>query len=216
MGAKIRKDDTVVMTFCGDGATSSNDFHSGLNFAGVYKAPCVFVAENNQWAISAPLEKQTASETIASKAAAYGMPGMRVDGNDILAVYTATNEARERALAGGGPTLLELVTFRLAGHSSSDDPSRYISEATRTEWEKKDPIDRFRTYLENKGLWDSDKHEELRGACREEVNQAIKDNERVARPELESIFTDVYKDMPEDLRRDLEREQQARGEGKFP
>ncbi|MCA8968046.1 MAG: thiamine pyrophosphate-dependent dehydrogenase E1 component subunit alpha, partial [Planctomycetes bacterium] len=121
MAARIRGDDTVFMTYFGDGGTSSNDFHSGLNFAGVYKAPVVFVCENNQWAISVPLKGQTASETIAAKAAAYGLPGIRVDGNDVLAVYRVCKEAVERARKGDGPTLVETVTYRMGSHSSSDD-----------------------------------------------------------------------------------------------
>jgi 2-oxoisovalerate dehydrogenase E1 component alpha subunit len=216
MAMKRRGDKTVCMSFIGDGGTSSNDFHAGLNFAGVDKAPVIFVCENNGWAISCPTTKQTASETFAQKAVAYGMPGVRVDGNDILAVYKATEDARQRAVAGEGPTLLELVTYRMGGHSSSDDPNRYVPAEVREEWEKKDPITRFKLYLEAKGIWDEAKDEALHETCRQTIKQAVKDNERVPKPELESIFTDVYAEMPENLRRDLEREQDARGEGKFP
>jgi TPP-dependent pyruvate/acetoin dehydrogenase alpha subunit len=216
MAMKRRGDARVCMSYIGDGGTSSNDFHAALNFAGVDKCPAIFICENNGWAISCPVSKQTASQTFAQKAVAYGMPGVRVDGNDILAVYKATADARARALAGDGPTLIELVTFRLAGHSSSDDPNRYIAPELRAKWEKLDPIERSARYLESRGLWDADKEAAYRKEVRAEVNQAIKDNERVARPELESIFTDVYADMPQNLRARLKIEQDARGEGRFP
>ncbi|MGE0712093.1 MAG: thiamine pyrophosphate-dependent dehydrogenase E1 component subunit alpha [Planctomycetota bacterium] len=216
MAMRRRGDKQAVLTFIGDGGTSSNDFHAGLNFAAVDAAPVVFVVENNGWAISCPTAKQTASETFAQKAIAYGMPGVRVDGNDVLAVYQACHEARERALRGEGPTLLELVTFRMAGHSSSDDPTRYIDAATFEEMRKLCPIARLRLLLEARGLWDEAKDEALRAEVRDEVNEAVKENERVPRPELETLFSDVYAEMPGDLRACLEAEQEARGEGKFP
>ena len=216
MAMRRRGDKKVAVSFIGDGGTSSSDFHAGLNFAAVDKAPAIFVCENNGWAISCPTSKQTASQTFAQKAVAYGMPGVRVDGNDALAVYQATHEARERALAGGGPTLLELVTFRLAGHSSSDDPTRYIPAEVFEAKQKLDPVTRFKTYLEGKGLWDDEQDVAFRKSARDEVNTAIRDNERVAKPELVSLFSDVYEHMPADLKAALEAEQEARGEGKFP
>lgn len=216
MAMKRRGSKQAVLTFIGDGGTSSNDFHAGLNFAAVDKAPVVFVCENNGWAISCPTSKQTASQTFAQKAVAYGMPGVRVDGNDPLAVYVATRDARERAVKGEGPTLLEFVTFRLAGHSSSDDPTRYIGHEVFEEKKKLDPIERFRTYLEAKGIWDAEQEEAWRKEAREIINTAIKENERVPKPELVSMFSDVYAEMPADLKAALETEQEARGEGKFP
>jgi len=216
MAMKRRGDAKVCLTYMGDGATSSNDFHSGLNFAGVDKAPAIFVCENNGWAISLPVSKQTAAETMAQKAIAYGMPGVRVDGNDLLAVYKATKEARERAVAGDGPTFLELVTYRLGGHSSSDDPTRYRPDAELSEHKKRDPIERFRAYLEGRGLWDGDKEEAAWKTCRDAVNAAIQENERIPKPELETLFSDVYAEMPRALSEALETEQEARGEGKFP
>ena len=216
MAMKRKGAKQVALTYFGDGASSSNDFHAGLNFAAVDKSPAIFVCENNGWAISVPTCKQTASETFAQKAVAYGMPGVRVDGNDVLAVYRATREARERALAGDGPTLLELVTYRMGGHSSSDDPTRYRPAAEVEEHKQQDPIARFRRYLELRGLWDAAREEQLWTRCRELVNKAIQDNERVPRPELESMFSDVYADMPPALKRALEEERHARGEGKFP
>jgi len=216
MAMRRRGDKQAVLTYIGDGGTSSNDFHAGLNFAGVDKAPVVFIVENNGYAISCPTSKQTASETFAQKAVAYGMPGVRVDGNDVLAVYVATQEARERAVRGDGPTLIELVTFRMAGHSSSDDPTRYIGAEKFEEYKQLDPLLRLRRLLESKGLWDEEKDEALRQEVRDEVNGAVKENERVPKPELETLFSDVYAEMPADLRACLEAEQEARGEGKFP
>ena len=147
---KLRKEPNVVLTSFGDGSTSSLGFHSGLNFAGVWKAPVVFLCQNNQWAISCPSEKQTASESYAIKAKAYGMPGVLVDGNDLLAVRKATLEAVERARKGGGPTLIEAKTFRMGGHSTSDDPTRYVPKEMVAEWEKKDPVQRFEKFTGRK------------------------------------------------------------------
>lgn len=216
MAMKRKRHKKCVVTFIGDGGTSSNDFHSGMNFAAVEKAPVIIICENNGWAISVPVSKQTASETFAQKAIAYGMPGIRVDGNDVLATYKATRDARERALRGEGPTFLEFVTYRMAGHSSSDDPKRYRPESECEHYRQKDPIERFRQYLEARGLWDAKKDEALWVRCRETVNQAIQENERVPRPELISLFSDVYAEMPRDLAEALEEERQARGEGRFP
>ena len=150
--AQYKGDDAVVMAYCGDGATSEGDFHEALNFAGVWHVPVVFVVQNNQWAISVPLKKQTHSRTIAQKALAYGFPGIQVDGNDVLAVQVATREAVERARAGGGPTLIECVTYRLGVHTTADDPTKYRSEEEVKAWERKDPLTRFVAYLEKKNL----------------------------------------------------------------
>jgi pyruvate dehydrogenase E1 component alpha subunit len=150
--AQYRGDDVVVMVYCGDGATSEGDFHEALNFAGVWHVPVVFVVQNNQWAISVPLKKQTNSATIAQKALAYGLPGIQVDGNDVLAVYAASLEAVERARAGNGPTLIEAVTYRLGMHTTADDPSKYRSEEEVKAWERKDPLSRFTVYLEKRNI----------------------------------------------------------------
>lgn len=216
MAMKRKGHKKICVTFIGDGGTSSNDFHAGMNFAAVEKAPCVIICENNGWAISVPVAKQTATETFAQKAIAYGMPGYRVDGNDALATYKAVRDARERAIRGEGPTFLEFVTFRMAGHSSSDDPKRYRPEEWCDSARQKDPIERFRIYLEGRGLLDAARNEALHTKCRDLVNQAIQENERVAKPELISLFSDVYKDMPPTLARVLDEEREARGEGRFP
>lgn len=200
---KLRKDKGVTWSYFGDGGTSSNDFHTGLNFAGVWKAPCVFVCTNNQWAISVPLEKQTASKTIAVKAEAYGMPGVRADGNDVLAVYKVALEAAERARSGAGPTLVELLTYRRGPHSSSDDPTRYRGNQA-DEWLRRDPILRFRQHLELSDLWSEEQEKELSERVKAEINAAVAKVEKLAPPALETMFTDVYAKVPLHLREQYE------------
>ncbi|HSE93379.1 MAG TPA: pyruvate dehydrogenase (acetyl-transferring) E1 component subunit alpha, partial [Methylomirabilota bacterium] len=150
--AQYRGDDVVVMAYFGDGATSEGDFHEALNFAGVWHVPVVFVCQNNQWAISVPLKKQTHSRTLAQKALAYGLPGIQADGNDVLAVYAASREAVDRARAGDGPTLIECVTYRLGMHTTADDPTKYRTEEEVRAWERKDPLTRFAAYLGKRNL----------------------------------------------------------------
>jgi pyruvate dehydrogenase E1 component alpha subunit len=216
MAMKAKKSGGVAFGFTGDGATSQPDFHAALTFAGRFTAPAVIVCQNNHWSISVPTARQTASRTIAVKGRSYGVPSVRVDGNDVLATYKATRDARERALRGEGPTFLEFVTYRLAGHSSSDDPKRYRPESECEAFRQKDPIERFKAYLEARGLWDAKKDEALVARARETVNQAIQENERVPRPELISMFSDVYAELPKTLAEALDEERQARGEGRFP
>ncbi len=199
MAAKIRKEDTCFMTFIGDGGTSSIDFHSGLNFAAVYKAPCIFVCENNGYAISTPTDRQTASKTMAIKADAYGMPGVRVDGNDILAVYRVTKEAVDRARKGEGPTFIETVTHRMGSHSSSDDAARYRDEEEHQKWVKKDPIIRFQKYLQKKKLWTEDFEKECQEESKTKINAAIKYAEAQQRPPLDSMFEDVFMNLTPQL-----------------
>src|SRR5215469_5301574 len=151
--AKLKGDDTVVMAYLGDGATSSADFHVAMNFAGVFKAPVVFVCQNNHWSISVPSQRQTASESFAVKAKAYGFPGIKVDGNDVEAVYGAAAEAVERARTRAGPTLIEAETYRIGAHSSSDDPTRYRDPREVEEWKARDPIDQFRARMIQRNLW---------------------------------------------------------------
>jgi 2-oxoisovalerate dehydrogenase E1 component alpha subunit len=199
MAARIRGDDTVFMTFCGDGGTSSNDFHTGLNFAAVYKAPVVFVCENNGWAISVPSARQTASESMAIKAEAYGMPGVRVDGNDLLAVYRVCKEAVDRARKGEGPTLVETVTYRIASHSSSDDAARYRDSKEFEAWKKKDPIARFRQYLKHKKLWNEAFEKECVEGSKEEIAAAVKAAEARPNPSVDTLFEDVYMNPTQQL-----------------
>jgi len=222
--AKQRGEDTVVLTSFGDGGTSSLGFHSGLNFAAVWKAPVVFLCQNNGWAISCPIEKQTASEGFAVKAQAYGMPGVVVDGNDLLAVRKVVHEAVERARRGEGPTLIEAKTFRMGGHSTSDDPKRYVPPEMFEEWRERDPIPRFEKFLAASGLWSPERGESLRKEVADEVAAAVREAEQVGQPGLETIFSDVYEELPEHLRRqgqeafDLARRKgdAAAGDGEFP
>ncbi len=192
MAAKIRKEPRVAVAYLGDGATSESDFHTAANFAGVYKAPVVFFCQNNQWAITVPFSKQTASAGVAVKAKAYGFPGVQVDGNDVVAVHAATREALTHARSGQGPTLIEAVTYRMGGHTTSDDPSRYRDEAEVAAWRAKDPILRFRRTLEARGLWNEAAEERAREEIKEEINQAIAKNEPLGPPASNTLFEDVY------------------------
>ena len=220
MAARIRGDDVVVLGYMGDGATSANDFHCGMNFAAVYRSPCVLFCQNNQWAISVPCSKQSVSETIAQKGIAYGMPFVRVDGNDVLAVYAATRDAVARARAGDGPTFIEAVTYRRLGHSSSDDPSKYRDEAEVKAWERKDPVDRFRRYLTARSLWDDAAETALKERIAKAVNDAIADAEAVGPPADETLITDVFAQVTPQLREQLADAMAVAGkrvnEGAFP
>ena len=206
MGMKLRKEDSVVMSFHGEGATSEGDFHSAYNFAGVYKLPIVFICENNGWAISLPSSMQSASRTFAEKAGAYGFEGKRVDGNDAIAVYTASKDAVEKARRGGGPTMIECLTYRMGPHSSSDDPNRYRTKEEIEDWREKDPIERFRVYLDSKNVWSKDYEAKLRSEIEAEIVQAISEGEKVPPPDLETMFTDVYHDLPWNLKEQLDEE----------
>lgn len=201
MAMKLRGDGNVVLCDFGDGATSEGDFHVGLNFAAVFKAPVVFLCQNNGWAISVPVSRQTASAGFAVKARAYGMPGERVDGNDALAVYAAVRAAAERARAGGGPTLIEAVTFRMGSHSSSDDWTRYRDKAEVEAWAKRDPIERFRRYLEHRGDWNATAEKALRDKLEAEIEAAVKEAEGTPEPPLPSMFEDVFASLPPHLAR---------------
>jgi pyruvate dehydrogenase E1 component alpha subunit/2-oxoisovalerate dehydrogenase E1 component alpha subunit len=210
--AKLARDGNICIGYLGDGASSSGDFHAAANFAGVMRLPVVFFCQNNQWAISVPLAAQTASASIAVKAVAYGFPGVRVDGNDILAVITASREAADRARRGEGPTLIEAVTFRMSGHSSSDDPSRYRDPALVTEWERRDPVARLRAFLTARAMLKPDDEERWTRELNDEIGAAITAAEALPPPPIESMFADVYKDMPRSLEEQM-RYAVAMGEG---
>src|SRR5437016_12565485 len=183
------------MAYFGDGATSEGDFHEAANFAGVWHGPVVFVCQNNQWAISVPLKKQTNSKTIAQKALAYGVPGLQVDGNDVLAVYAASREAVARAREGNGPTLIECVTYRLGVHTTADDPTKYRSTEEVAEWERKDPLTRFTAYLKKKRLLESGLEDEVD----KEIAAAVQRFEALGPADPLAMFEHVYAELPPQL-----------------
>lgn len=199
--AKYRQTDEVVMTFFGDGATSEGDFHEGMNCAAVYQTPVVFVCQNNQWAISIPLSQQTHSETLAQKALAYGMPGIQVDGNDILAVYAATAEAVDRARAGGGPTFIECVTYRIMMHTTADDPKKYRSEEEVELWKKKDPLLRYQNYLLKKNIITESDLATLEEEIKQEIQAAIDRAETQMKNPGDPLdmFDHLYAELPPEL-----------------
>jgi 2-oxoisovalerate dehydrogenase E1 component alpha subunit len=205
IGCVIDKSDMVVMAYFGDGATSEGDFHEAMNFAGVWKAPVIFFCQNNQYAISVPITKQTAAPTIACKALAYGFPGVRVDGNDVFAVHAVTKEAVRRAREGHGPTLIEAVTFRMGPHSTADDPTRYRSSDEMDKWRKLDPILRLTTHLEHEGVVSPEFKEQCDAEAREargKLRAAIVGAQ--PRPP-EELFEHVYDRRPPTLERQLQK-----------
>ena len=200
MAMARRGEKKVVAAYTGDGATSTCGFHSAMNFAGVYKAPVVFLVVDNGWAISMPSAKQTAARTYGDKAAAYGMPGVDVDGMDVVAVFDAVQEARARALEGGGPSLVNLRCYRLGGHSSSDDPTRYRKEEEVEYWSKRDPLARFENYLFKQGLLAEKDLDALAEELTTSISSAVKRAEATDAPPLESLVEDVYAEPPRHLR----------------
>lgn len=196
---RYRGEDDVAMVFFGDGATSQGDFHEALNFAGVFRTPTVFVCQNNQWAISVPRSHQTTARTLAQEGPGHGIPGIQVDGNDLLAVYVAAQEAVERARAGEGPTLIECVTYRLSVHTTADDPTRYRTEDEVEKWEARDPIPRFQEYLKAKGILSTESLETLEDEIGAEIKQAVQRAEERMR-ELDgeplAMFDHFYAQMP--------------------
>jgi pyruvate dehydrogenase E1 component alpha subunit len=210
--AQYRGDDAVVMAFCGDGATSEGDFHEAVNFAGVWHVPAVFVVQNNQWAISVPIKKQTHSRTIAQKALAYGIPGLQVDGNDVLAVHAACTEAVGRARAGDGPTLIECVTYRLGVHTTADDPTKYRTAEEVEAWERKDPLTRFTAYLKTKRLLQDGLEDEVD----REIAAAVQRFEALGPAEPLTMFEHVYAELPPHLKAQRDRLAGSLGNGHPP
>lgn len=203
-GIKKRKEHAAVLCFFGDGATSEGDFHEALNFAGVFKVPVVFICQNNQWAISVPKDRQTASKTFAQKAIAYGFEGIQVDGNDVFSVYKAVGDALDKAKSGGGPTLIECYTYRLSDHTTSDDASRYRDPAGVDAWKKKDPILRTRNHIMKKGWWKDLDDENLLKEAEAAVDAEVKEFESFGSPEIDDIFKYTFAEMPEQLKEQLD------------
>ena len=200
--ARLAGENLITVVYFGDGATSESDFHSGMNFAAVWKTPTVFLCSNNGWAISMPVHKQTAAASLADKAIGYGMPGLRVDGMDALAVYSATREAVERARGGGGPTLIEAVTYRFGPHATADDPNLYRSQEEVAAWRAKDPLDRFKRFLVREGLWSDDIDEQV-GAEAASFDDALAEIETRAEPDREEVIRHAYARVPEETARQL-------------
>ena len=203
MANNIKGEKNVVLTYVGDGGTSHGDFHEALNFAAVFKAPVVFIIQNNQYAISTRMVIQTASKTLAQKAIAYEMPGIQVDGNDILAMYVATKEAIDRARKDEGPTLIEAFTYRLAAHTTSDDPTKYRENNEVEEWKLKDPILRFKLYLQNKGILNEELDEKMKSELEQEVLSTFAAIEDKSDTEIEDIFKYHFEVMPSQLEEQL-------------
>lgn len=192
MAARYQGDPVAVACYFGDGATSKGDFHEALNMAGVFQAPVVFIIQNNQWAISVPRRQQTAARTLAQKAIAYGVPGIQVDGNDVLAVYAATLRALQQIRAGGGPTLIECDTYRLADHTTADDARRYRDPAEVQDWQRRDPLRRYRLFLEGRGLWDAEQQAAAEGQIKQQLDAAVAREESVLQPDPRAIFAYTY------------------------
>lgn len=200
LGMKKRGQKAVAITYTGDGGTSQGDFYEGINFAGAYKAPAIFIIQNNQFAISTPREKQTAAKTLAQKAVAAGIPGVVVDGMDPLAVYAAVREARERAVNGEGPTLIETMTYRYGPHTmAGDDPTRYRTSDLDNEWEKKDPLVRFRKFLEKKGIWNEEMENETIEKAKEDIKVAIKEADNTPKQKVTDLISIMYEELPQNL-----------------
>jgi pyruvate dehydrogenase E1 component alpha subunit len=197
---RLQGSDRVAITYFGDGATSEGDFHEAMNFAGVYRLPVVFLCENNQYAISLRRDRQTAAPTIAGKAEGYGFPGVLVDGNDLFAVYWSTAEAVERARSGGGPTLIEALTYRLGPHTTADDPGRYRAADEESEWRPRDPVERVRRYLEPRGAWTEEWQQSIEGEESAAIEGAVEDAEALASPRPEEIFEAMFEEMTPQLR----------------
>src|SRR5262245_33989800 len=198
--ARARREDSVVLCYFGDGASSEGICQEAMNFAGVFQAPIVFVCINNQWAISIPRSRQTRAKTLAHRALAYGFPGVQVDGNDLLAMVSATRAAVDRARQGRGPSLIEAVTYRLLGHSTADDPSKYRSDDDVQAWEGREPLPRFRRYLTAKGVIDDALHGQMEAEADVEVRAAIERAEaRMKDARLLDMFDYVYADVPDEV-----------------
>jgi len=197
---KYNKKDEVVFAFVGDGGTSEGDFHEAINFAGVWKVPVIFIIQNNQYGISTPTRMQTASESLAIKAVAYGVKGIKVDGNDYFAMYKAVEESVKACKNGEGPVLIEAVTYRKGAHTTSDDPTKYRTKEEEQQWESKDPLRRLKLYLEAKKLWSEKEEEKILPQYKEEVDRQFIEAENYGPYPKEDVFKFLYAEMPDDLK----------------
>ncbi|MBO0994486.1 pyruvate dehydrogenase (acetyl-transferring) E1 component subunit alpha [Bacillus sp. SD088] len=205
LGMKKRNKKTVAVTYTGDGGTSQGDFYEGMNFAGAFGAPAIFIVQNNQYAISTPREAQTAAKTLAQKAVSVGIPGVLVDGMDPLAVYAVVKEARDRAVNGGGPTLIETLCYRYGPHTmAGDDPTRYRTSDTDNEWEKKDPLVRLRLFLNEKGIWNEEKENKVIEQAKEEIKEAIKKADETPKQKVTDLISNMFEELPNNLQEQYE------------
>lgn len=209
-GLQLRGTGGVVVTYFGDGGSSEGDFHEGANIAGVLRAPLILFCQNNGWAITTPRSRQTAAPSIAARAVGYGMPGVVVDGNDALAVFAATKQAVDRAREGGGPTLIEAVTYRQGMHNTADDPTRYMDQAELTTWETRDPITRLSRFMERESIIDADAVERLTAECRDELQTALREAEAIvaSADPVDTMFDHIFDELPtrlQEQRKEAER-----------
>jgi len=201
---KLKKEKKVTLTYFSDGATSEGDFHEALNFAAVFKVPAIFLCQNNQWAISVPRARQTASQTIAQKAIAYDIEGLQIDGNDVFAVYHTIKYAAEKARKGLGPTLIEAYTYRLGDHTTSDDARHYRSEEELQLWQKKDPLLRLQKYMFKKGLWNKEKETQLLKDIDIQIEKEVHIYETTPLPDVGDMFKYTYKELTPELKEQSE------------
>lgn len=203
LGYKKKGKKNVVVSYSGDGATSQGDFYEGLNFAGVYKAPYIAIIQNNGYGISVPVDRQTNAKVLAQKAVGVGIPGVRVDGMDPLAMYAVTKKARDYALAGNGPVLIDAITYRFGPHSMSDDPTRYRTQEELTEWEQKDPLVRMRKFLEKKNLWTDEMEEEVIEGCKAEIKETVNQIGQVEKIKVTDMLNLMYEEAPQNIREQI-------------
>jgi pyruvate dehydrogenase E1 component alpha subunit len=196
-GLKMQGGDGVAITFFGDGASSEGDFHESLNLAGIVKAPVIFFLQNNGWAISTPRENQTAARSFAERAIGYGVEGVIVDGNDLLAVHEVTARAVAKARAGNGPTLIESVTYRTGAHNTADDPSRYVDQQELEKWQQKDPVERVKNYLRSRGIWNENLEQELLDSCAAQIDAAMEIARNTPLATSDALFDHVYAEPPQ-------------------
>ncbi len=202
--AQLQGEKICTLAYFGDGATSEGDFHEAMNFAGVFQAPTIFFCQNNQYAISVPRKIQTAAKTLAQKAVAYGFTGVQVDGNDLFAVYAATKEAREKAVSGGGPTMVEAVTYRFGPHTTADDPTKYRSDKELEEWKPLDPLLRLQRYLKGKKLWSEDWESGIKEEAEKSISEVLQEAEGVSEPKPEEFFQYAFAEMTPNLKEQMD------------
>lgn len=207
LALKLQNKKEAVLTYFGDGATSEGDFHEAMNFSGVFQVPVVFICQNNQYAISLPVEKQTHSKTIAQKSIAYGIRGIKIDGNDPFASYKIVRQSLDKARHGKGPTLIEAYTYRISNHTTADDYTKYRSEKEVQSWRLKDPISRLKLYLEKNNLWNESKEKEIDEKITNEIEDSVKKFGSIKSPIKRDIFNYMYEKPTKEILREMKNDQ---------